>query len=54
MKNNNSTDSVQYKGTRQKMVRERLDKRLAQEGYRTRSEIRKADRAGKVSVNGCM
>lgn len=53
MKNNNSTDSVQYKGTRQKMVRERLDKRLAQEGYGTRSEIRKAVRAGKVSVNGC-
>ncbi|MBQ2640958.1 MAG: rRNA pseudouridine synthase [Lachnospiraceae bacterium] len=34
------------------MVRERLDKRLAQEGYGTRSEIRKAVRAGKVSVNG--
>ena len=32
--------------------KERLDKRLAQEGFGTRSEIRKAVGAGKVSVNG--
>lgn len=32
--------------------KERLDKRLAREGFGTRSEIRKAVGAGKVSVNG--
>ena len=52
MKKDERTDNVQDKVTGRRPVRERLDKRLAQEGYGTRSEIRKAVRAGRVSVNG--
>lgn len=52
MKKDERTDNVQDKVTGRRQVRERLDKRLAQEGYGTRSEIRKAVRAGRVSVNG--